>query len=418
MSLVFLKRLVVSFLLAIASISNSVCLLQKPVLTVLIMVKNEAKVIVPTLETYLSKTIKAVLPDDEQVAYVIYDTGSTDGTEYIAQEFLEKKGIKNMLIKKEEFVNYSTSRNRGLAIAEEAFPQSTFILFVDAEWYLNDFDGLLNYCYQHAHDPLQCTCYNILIKDGRSCSFYTARLLRREAGVRFIRRVHEVPEATPCANIPTEIYFKYEPKQEGWENSQKRWARDIDWLLEDYKEFPTDRRLVYLIGQTYANLQDWGNALLFFQKVTEFDAKDEFTYLAYYNMGGLTELVNRLAGKTSKEDWYKAFDYYLKAYSLRPHRAEPLMKIAQHYADAGEMPVSYLFNKRACKLPYPACDVLFVEDGLYDFDRYRLLGINAWYVGDYKNGEKAIKKALEIKPGDSALEHDLACYESRKKSVG
>ena len=60
------------------------------------MVKNEAEVIVPTLETYITWNIQKGSPDKEEVAYVIYDTGSIDGTQRIAQDFFERSGIKNL----------------------------------------------------------------------------------------------------------------------------------------------------------------------------------------------------------------------------------------------------------------------------------------------------------------------------------
>jgi len=51
----------------------------QPMLVVLIMAKDEHQVIIPTLETYLSANIKAGKPDSKEVAYILYDTGSTDG---------------------------------------------------------------------------------------------------------------------------------------------------------------------------------------------------------------------------------------------------------------------------------------------------------------------------------------------------
>ncbi len=388
----------------------------KPLLVVLLMVKNEAEVIVPTLETYIAKNMQTSLPDTEEVAYVIYDTGSTDGTQQIAKDFFEKRGVKNFHIENEPFVNYAASRNRGLELVEKIFPYAPFILFVDAEWYLNDFESLLGYCRVHKVDnPLLCRCYNLHIIDYRSSSFCIARLIRSEAKVRFKGRVHEIPQVFPAATLPEDIFIKFDPKKAGNERTQRRWPRDRDWLLEDYRENPNDKRTVYLLAQTYVCLQDWENARKFFFKVIhDFDTKDEFTYLAYYNLGEITEHLNAIAGKSGELDWYEPFDYYLKAYSLRPHRAEPLIKIANHYRNTNEMALCYLFARKACKVSYPSDDTLFVEKGMYEFDRHWLLGVCAWYVGDYKNGEKALRKALAIQPENSALLRDLSFYECRQ----
>ncbi len=387
----------------------------KPFIVVLLMVKDEAEVIQPTVETYLTKNVKDGHADTGEVAYVVLDTGSTDGTEKKLQEFFQAKGILNFHIEQEPFVDFSTSRNRALHIATTVFPESKFILFVDAEWYMNDFDRLVSYCYEHTNDnPMFCRCYNIRIIDQRPYSFCTARLIRTESCIRFKGRVHEIPDVYPVYTFPDDIFVTYDPKKQGREKSQKRWVRDKEWLLQDYQDDPKNRRTIYLLGQTCSCLQEWENAKNFFIKVTEFEEKDEFTYLAYYNLAEITEFVNYSACNKSEQDWYEALHYYLKAYSLRPHRAEPLIKIANHYLNTQDMALSYIFARRAAKLSFPSNDTLFIEKGLYDFERHRILGICAWHVGDYKTGEKAIRKALAARPGDTALEYDLSCYERRK----
>ena len=283
----------------------------------------------------------------------------------------------------------------------------------------NDFESVLGYCRSHKDDnPDLCCCYNLHIIDcWRLSSFCTARLIRREAQVRFKGRVHEIPQALPAATLPEDIFIKYDPKKAGNEKTQARWPRDREWLLEDYRENPGDKRIVYLLAQTYVCLEDWENARKFFLKVIhEFDTKDEFTYLAYYNLGEITEFLNACAEKNDDQSWHEPFDYYLKAYSLRPHRAEPLVKIASHYRNTQEMALSYLFASKACDTSYPSKDTLFVEKAMYDFDRHWLLGVSAWFVGDYKNGEKAVRRALALQPENVALLHDLSCYEARKNN--
>ena len=388
-----------------------------PLLVVLLMVKDEATVIVPTLETYLPKAIKDGMPDDGRVAFFIFDTGSTDNTEKIAEDYLREKGIQQVVTKQEPFINFGASRNRALELTEAAFPDSTFIVFVDAEWYLNDIEGMLTYCNEHKNDPLICNCYSIILIDPRPLSFPVPRLLRTAAKVRFEGRIHEARQKHSLVPSYTAIYFDYKPSREGWEKTEKRWKRDRDWLLEDFIECPSNKRTLSLLGQTYANLQDWEMARVFYKKVTECGYIDEYDYNAFFCLGEITEIINGISGKTTEQDWFEAYRYYIKAYELRPHRAEPLIKIAWHYHNTKDMATSYIFTKRACELEYPCNDVLFVEKNMYDFDRYRLLGINAYYVNDFKAGEEAVRKALAVRPGDSALEYDLSCYENRKKAL-
>ncbi len=121
------------------------------------------------------------------------------------------------------------------------------------------------------------------------------------------------------------------------------------------------------------------------------------------------------------DTWPLALTYYLKAYSLNPKRAEPLVRIAQHYCSFGNTALGYFFARNACQLPCP--DEKDVEKELYDFTRWDLLGISAWYVNAFQEGLEATKKALEYHPNDQHLKNNLKFYiehkiASKKKVVG
>lgn len=386
-----------------------------PLLVLLIMVKDEVSVINKTLETYLSKNSKLAISDNEEVAYVIYDTGSCDGTEKFAEDFLLKKGIKHIVIKKEPFIDYSTSRNKALEIAEISFPDSSFIFFTDAEWYLNDFDGLLAYCKQHKHDnPDFSSCYNVRLLDLSNPSptaTFATRLMRTSAHVRFDgKRVHEIPLNTPYYAVPDSIFITYDPQEPGRKKSEKRWLRDKEWLLEDYLKNPQDRRLVFLLAQTCQALHEWENACAYYKKVIDFNIQDEYTYLAYYLIGSITEFANFEKGFEDEAHWAEAMRYYAKAYAFRSYRAEPLIKMANHYMAVDNKELCYIFAYQACQIAYPHQDI-FVEKGLYDLDRFQLLASSAWFMGDFKNGESAARSALLADPNNPDLLQIFSCYQ-------
>ena len=71
-----------------------------PVLVVVLMVKNEAKVIEDTLQPYIDGGIKH---------FFIFDTGSTDNTVEVTQECFKKNNIEIKLRYKDEKVVYRTS---------------------------------------------------------------------------------------------------------------------------------------------------------------------------------------------------------------------------------------------------------------------------------------------------------------------
>jgi hypothetical protein len=66
-------------------------------------------------------------------------------------------------------------------------------------------------------------------------------------------------------------------------------------------------------------------------------------------------------------------EHYLKAYTIRPTRAEPLIRIAMHYHDEDQLDLSYIFAQRAAQIPYPKDDILMIERELYDAARWEIL---------------------------------------------
>ena len=110
----------------------------------------------------------------------------------------------------------------------------------------------------------------------------------------------------------------------------------------------------------------------------------------------------------------ESIQHFIAAYDTRPQRAESLIKMAQYYLSKHKMHLAFLFANQACRISYPKNDRLFVEKYMYDFTRYDILGIAAWYTGDYEIGEWAVKKALEIQPDAPHLHFNLKLYEHKK----
>ena len=77
--------------------------------------------------------------------------------------------------------------------------------------------------------------------------------------------------------------------------------------------------------------------------------------------------------------WDEALYYYDKAYNMRPHRAEPLIAIADYFLAISQMDLAYLYACCAMELEYPANDFLFVENYLYNYYRYELFARCAGY---------------------------------------
>ena len=353
------------------------------------MVKNEEAVIQQTLERFLDKV----------VGFLIFDTGSQDNTITHAQEFIDAHGITNGYIKQEPFVDFATSRNRALDLAEEKFPNADFIISVDAEWYLDNLEGLLKFCKEHKNDT--SACYLVRLTSP-GLDFYSTVLIRSHT-----KTLNHYTEQ----KVPADVCFQLNPTRHGIAKSVDRWVRDRDLLRAAYKKNPNNTRTLFYLAQTYACLGDWENACIFYKKRVQLSGWDEEDYIARYRLADAVEHAHQT---NPNHTWSQAMACYLAAYEMRPHRAEPLVRIAHHYLQTDNHRMCYLFARRAVELPYPENDILFVENYLYDYLRYDILGRCAWYVGEFDVGEQAVRSALDYFPDAPHLHQNLACYIVRR----
>lgn len=371
------------------------------ILVAVLMIKDEAEVIVSTLEPLVEGGI---------TSFLILDTGSTDDTPTIARTYLETTST-SFYIAQEPFINFAASRNRALELTEQQFPQAEFMLMLDAEWYLHGAKELLSFCKKELEViPNYNSCYAVHIM-STGIDFYTQRLIRCNRGVHFVGAVHEVPSVWQGIKVSGNIFFEYRPANKGCKKSSLRWERDKDILLNEFHKNPHDPRTTFYLAQTYACLGDWENAALFYQIRTKQKGWDEENFMAQYRYAQALENANY----ENKDDlWDIALINYLKAYALRPHRAEPLVSIAQHYLNNNQHALAFLFAQRAAQLPYPSQDVLFVEKELYNYTRYNLLGICAWYIDEFEHGEQAVLNALKAHPETPHLYFNMGLYLQRK----
>jgi glycosyltransferase involved in cell wall biosynthesis len=377
-------------------------------LAVIIMIKNEAEVITSTLQPFIDAGIDSVL---------VYDTGSTDGTQTIVHSFFTKNRLDHAYLIEEPFIDFATSRNRLLDLAEEQFPNINLFLMIDAEWYMTGIKDLYTICKERSYYDNE-ECYAIkLITQADSIDNYAVRLFRRGKNVRYEGVVHETI-LSPCSLALTDsIYFEYLPKDAGIEKSEKRYVRDYQLLKKSLETDPNNLRTLFYLAQTCQFLNLWKEALYYYQlradKGKKAEEVSEERYLALYRIACGIQYIICSDNDYNKEfnyKWDDALNYYLQAHQALPHRAEPLLRIANYYLYHKEYAIAYLFAHRAIMLPYPKKDFLFVERNMYDYIGYDIVGQSALYVGQYGEGRQAVLKAIEARPDQKHQYYNLSVY--------
>lgn len=366
---------------------------------VVLMVKDEAISIQSTLASYYEGGLRH---------FFVFDTGSSDGTMQLTQDFFQKTQVKGY-IQQEPFIDFSSSRNRALELAEQQFPKAIFFIMPDAEWHLHNCAGLISFCEQEINSDTPLYLINIKMN---STEFTTARLLRVAHHVRFKGVVHEAPETLAFVKGPDSVYFEVKSSTHGIEKSKRRWQQDLLLLTKAYHDDKNDSRTAFYLAQTYECLGLLENAYQIYQHRETLNGWDEENFITAYRLGCLAE---QLSHRSTTISWETAMSYFLKALSLRPHRIEPLVKIAAYYWPSN-VHACYLFIKHAYDKPYPKNDLLFVENNMYNFDRFEIMSRCAWYAGEYALGEQATLLALEVCPEMPHLRNNLALYQEKLKS--
>lgn len=384
---------------------------QKPLLVVVLMVKNEATVICQTLQPFVDAGVQH---------YFIFDTGSTDSTVDIVTRYFSDNNIQHAHVAQELFIDFATSRNSALALAEQQFPDAEFMIMLDAEWYLQHADMLLAFCKENKQDAHDA--FLLRINSG-DLDFYLPRLMRPRAHLRFVGAIHEHLEISTAKKVPAKICFEVKPAQCGQEATKKRLLRDLAILQKKNEENPDDTRTLYFLAQTHVSLNNLTEAYQFFRSCVArtklLDSQTPYwqveqAYQASYHAGIIAQ---ELAKIHSGFTWQMAHNHFMQAFIMNPCRAEPLVRIAQHYWDEHIMHLCFIFARHAAELPYPEHATGLVEKDVYSFKRYDLLGACAGNIGRWDVAEWATRKALEAAPHKEHLHKNLKIIIAKKAAA-
>ncbi len=366
-----------------------------PLIVIVAIFKNEESVVEKTLLPFAKSGIKD---------FLILDTGSTDSTVEKTKHFFLSNQL-NGVLKEDKFIDFSTSRNQALEYAEKYFCEATFLLMIDADWFLNNPKGMINFCLEQRAKAI--SLYNIYVHFGHFV-FASARLFRRESKIRYIGPVHEVPDTIADANIPENIFFSVTNDQAHSRKSRQRFKRDSIILLKEFKKEPLNPRTLFYLAQTYECLNQTQNAFNFYFKrslLAQICLKED-NALVFYRLGYLTENLSIIDKKFT---WEMALEFYHEAYKICSERIEPMVAIAAHYLEKFPK-ISFVYLKHIYNSDLPKNKMVFLEKNIYEYVRYDLMSACAWTVQEYTLGLEATEKALKVKPNHPVLVKRLNMY--------
>jgi len=376
-------------------------------ISLLMMVKNEHKRLLHTLNTVIGYID----------SLVIFDTGSSDDTIEILRKFSLENNIP-LRLKEGKFIDFATSRNESLDFAD-TFEDIDYLLLLDCNDELRGGNLLRKFCEKYKNHPN--TGYLVCQEwwSGKYDKYYNLRLVKSRQGWRYKGRVHEWMKNTKFENdeeaqksgdivvrLPPEIIL-YQDRTQDDDKTGKRFFRDKILLLEDHKDNPTEPRTVFYLAQTCACLNEWENAFYYYKLRTTLEGFWEECFHAFLRCGEISEKLNH--------PWHERMKWYMQAFE-HTQRVEPLIKIIEYYKDKKNWLLCFTFADLACKLNYPEHCILFVDKHAYEYLRWHLLGIAGWYSGFHKEGKIGCQKAIECGLNLKVDTDNLKFYEEEENN--
>ena len=326
------------------------------------IVKNEAPVI--------KRCLESVKPWIDR--WVIVDTGSTDGTQQLVQEAMA--GIPGTLYER-PWVDFAHNRNEALVFAQS---DADYVLFIDADeqlqlpsgfqWPELDADGYLFKCI------LNSTQYsrNSLISTRRNWAW---------EGV-----IHEYltcPEPHQWELLAgPEIHVSRDGARA---RDSTTYLKDIEVLKKALAKQSDHPRYTFYLAQSYRDAGLLSESLQQYEKRMGIQGWAEETWYAAFQVAVLMERLQR-----SSTDVQQA---YLRAYALRPRRAEPLYELSRYLRLHGHMALAHLYALRASRIKKTE-DLLFVDASVYEWRALDELASSAWYAGALEDGRMASEQLL------------------------
>jgi tetratricopeptide (TPR) repeat protein len=328
-----------------------------PRLCLNMIVKNESKVILRILNSVVN------IID----TFCICDTGSTDETVSMIENFFREKNIPGKVIT-EPFQDFGYNRSVALKACEEIDAEYILLLDADMIFWKNPeisteyFKKSLTYDSYHMYQ-------------GSNTYYYkNTRIVRNRMGYSYWGVTHEyvnAPKNATQSKLERDVVFIKDIGDGG--SKQDKFLRDIRLLLKGLEEIPNNDRYTFYLANTYKDAGQYESAIEYYRKRIALGGWIEEVWYSHYNIGKCWKELKQME---------KAICAWMDAYQAWPNRIENLYEITQHYRYTGKNQIAYMFYIIADRMrkDHLERDYLFMQRDIYDYKLDFELSIIGYYV--------------------------------------
>lgn len=379
----------------------------KTFIALLCMIKDEEKTLRITLKSL----------DGKVDYYIFLDTGSTDGTMSILEELKKEKKVH---VRNTVFKNFRDSRNELLSFGEEIRKgvikegkDIHFYLLLDSNDELKETvkGGFRQFCDSQRNTEFDgYLCNQQWLSDGSVTSYYNSRLIKSGRDWKYKCPVHEyiIMDNMKTLKVDNPAFVIWQDRKDDNLKSAKRYQRDKEILMNEFKVNPKDPRVVFYLAQTLLCLGEVDLGMYFYKLRTTMGDFREEVFESFKRMGDIS------CDRMSNFPWHESMSFYMRAFEVI-NRVEPLVKIAKHYQTVNQHQTAFIFSKMACELAYPDDCILFVDKLVYDYERWFVLSVSAYYINQLEIGKTACLKALESGVNTQLVKSNLQFYLDKEK---
>ena len=341
-----------------------------------VIVKNESKVILQCLES--------VRPIVDYV--LVEDTGSTDGTQTIIREWLDRVRLPGEVYD-EPWRDFAYNRSHALARLREN-RRVDYALIIDADDTL-EFDAGFDpraFKAQMTHD-----LYDVPVRHG-GIAHHRPQLFSNRLPFLFKGVLHEYLEAPPGQlSRTTATGFSIQASTGGARSDNPRKYQDDAALLQRALATETNpfliSRYTFYLAQSYKDCGEHEKALENYLKRAELGHWSEEVYVSLLEAGNLMAALNRPFDEVTAT--------YERAAQTAPARAEALHAASLYCRNQGRNVEGQGYARRGLGIVQPAG--LFVQPWVYDYGILDEFAINAYWAGAY---QESLDASLNLLAGD------------------
>ena len=288
-----------------------------PTLCLNMIVKNESRVI--------KRLMESVAPILD--CYCICDTGSTDNTIELIEEFFKEKGIPGKIVQ-ESFRDFGYNRSFAL---QACSGMSDYAILLDADMILD-----IKSFEKKKLSEADSFC---LLQGNDSYYYQNMRIVRNNGMFKYTGVTHEhvcVPPGNHNVNLGKNELFIRDVGDGG--SKADKFERDIRLLLEGIKQEPNNVRYHFYLANSYKDSQKFDEAIEYYKKRISMGDWEQEVWYSNYNIANIYEHLG---------DMGNAIYYWLECYSLNPLRLENIHKIVRYYRLVGKCKTAKIFYDAA-----------------------------------------------------------------------